>query len=688
MATIKYRPEIDGLRAFAIFPVVLFNMGFRYAAGGFIGVDVFFVISGYLATSIVLTDHDKGVFSFHRFWLQRIKRLFPSLLVMVIATSIAGYFMLFGGEINDLGKQGISAILLSANITMWRLAGDYWGAHVSNAVFLHTWALSVIEQFYLIYPFLLVFLLKFARKWVLTGTLIVAAISFLLYLWGSQYHPTAAFYLLPARVWEFAGGCLVAMVAWRDHLRISRYASSLLPLIGFVALILSYVFISGEEGFRTYIVIPVIGSVFIIAVSTRNSVINRILSLPPVVYAGKISFSLYLWHWPIFVLARQAQLGNKLGSIPTSVVIIVIAAVSVASYHLVEKTTRYKNRVLTSVCFGIVISLGLLFLLYASDQHRRYDISVYGKVAWDGQRYNVNPRDTWPDATKKRMEGIAIAARDRSNANSYATGGIIRTYGQPTPEIVVIGDSHALMWSAVIDTIAKELGVTVSFYAADGTPPFFHIPLQKSTEPFLFFTSEEKYLFDRKRLHFMQEWKPKIVIIVARWSHVRDIGITMDLVRFIGEIGSKILLIEQPPMLFFGDKNTPEYLAFLGMTPKEGQRQYIRTAQDREYELGRRLIRTLSRKYPYCEYLPMADIFLDDRHGAWVLDGSRVLYINDDHLSQDGASRGKDRIYDRIRDVMGRSRPLVGQLSPPLGMTATPPAQSPELSSSRLLGPR
>lgn len=152
----------------------------------------------------------------------------------------------------------------------------------------------MIEQFYFIYPFVLVLLLKFARKWVFTATLIVATCSFLLYLWGSQHSPSATFYLLPTRVWELASGCLVAILTWKYNLQISKSMSFLFSLIGFIAIILSYLFISGEEGFKVYLIIPIIGSALVIAVATDNSIINRILSLPPVVNAGKISFSISL----------------------------------------------------------------------------------------------------------------------------------------------------------------------------------------------------------------------------------------------------------------------------------------------------------------------------------------------------------------------------------------------------------
>ncbi len=309
MGSLRYRPEIDGLRAVAIIPVILSHVGFQWIAGGFIGVDVFFVISGYLITSIILREHDKGMFRFSNFWLRRIRRIFPALVVMLIVTSIVGYFMLFSAEVNDLGEHGISAILSFANITMWQLGGGYWGVNAHHSLLLHTWSLSVEEQFYFIYPLFLTLLLRFARKWTLPAILAVAICSFILYLYGSQYHMSATFYLLPMRAWELASGCIVATLTWNQDLKISKSLSFLLSLIGFAGIISSYLFISGGNGIKRCLAIPVIGSVLIIACGeNKRSIVNVVLSSYPLVFIGKISYSLYIWHWPVVIMAGQMSL--------------------------------------------------------------------------------------------------------------------------------------------------------------------------------------------------------------------------------------------------------------------------------------------------------------------------------------------------------------------------------------------
>ncbi len=633
MGSIRYRPEIDGLRAIAVIPVVLFHMGSQRLAGGFLGVDVFFVISGYLITSIILKDYDGDAFRFSTFWLRRVRRIFPALVVMLTVTSIASYFLVFRGELNDLGRHGISAILSIANIAMWRTPGGYWGADAENSVFLHTWSLSVEEQFYFVYPFLMALLMKVARKWILPIMSGIAVCSFVLYLYGSQHHSSATFFLLPTRAWELATGCLVATVLWKRNLEVSRRTSSIMALIGCAAVILSYLCVSAEHRFLGYLALPVFGSALIILFAREHdgSMVRRILSLAPLVAIGKISYSLYLWHWPILVMAKQKWPVDR-GIVPVSLVLVAITLMSLASFYLVEQPARHRKNILGFAAFAFVCSLSLSIFLYRS--HLSYDCSKYSKLQWNGQLYNVNPTDTWPESIRKRMEGVDVPRRQASQADAYATGGIIKQYGGPTPEVVVLGDSHALMWSGVIDIICKQMNVTVSFYGADATSAFIRLPLTKPLTDDLFWTTEQKCLFDCKRLAFIKEWKPKIVVLGASWSGVGSMAVAEDLVRYIGELGSSIILIEQPPMLFFGDRNALQYVAFMGVAPKDNERQYIPTARSLEYEAGRNLIRQISGEYPYCTIVPVADLFHQEGAGAWVLDGPRVLYIDDDHLSQ------------------------------------------------------
>ena len=476
MSSITYRPEIDGLRAVAVIPVVLFHMGMTSVSGGFIGVDVFFVISGYLITAIILKEYDQGIFSFTNFWLRRVRRILPVLILMVVTTSIAANYIVYKPEINDVGKQGLSSLLSSANIYLLFSTGNYWGPKAENSLFLHTWSLSVEEQFYLFFPLLIILLLKVYRKRLVVSVLFLILVSISLFLYGSIKHPTATFYLLPTRAWELGVGCLLAISTQKGKFKILD--NSIWAIIGLLAILFSYVFIGEHLGVSAFLVIPVLGTVLVLGCShKKDNPVNRLLSSPSVLYIGKISYSLYIWHWPIIALSKDLSMkwNYELSPLYTLSLIVFI---SVFSYHLIEKTTRKNKNIVPFVFLGLFAAIILTSLLSVSNFSE--DVSAYSETTWYGQPYNVNPKLDWPKNIVKRMTGITVQNPDSSDRTYYSKGGIKKLYGKGNPEIVVLGDSHVLMWSRVLDIVAKELGKSVAFFGADGTSTFFKIPVTET----------------------------------------------------------------------------------------------------------------------------------------------------------------------------------------------------------------
>jgi peptidoglycan/LPS O-acetylase OafA/YrhL len=647
---LKYRPDIDGLRAFAIIPVILFHMGFNWISGGFVGVDVFFVISGYLITQTIIRDHDTNAFTFLKFWSRRIKRIFPALAVMVLVVSLVSRFVFFGEEINEFGFYGISSIFSFSNLAIWKLAGNYWGVDANRSPFLHTWSLSVEEQFYLIYPFVLIFLIRFGRKIILTAFVVFIFISFCTYFYGSSQFPTAAFYFLPTRAWELLGGAFLAVLGWRHEFKFHRVASGFFSLLGFILMIASYFIISETNTSGYSLFLPVFGaSLLIFFMNPAADFIFYLLSNQVFVFIGKISYSLYLWHWPILIFVRQLDADQSIDT-PFWITVLLILAFSLLSYYFVEQRMRKNPKALYPLLLILILSTSSTFSMYF--KKISYDTSIYSQTKWNGDLYNVNPKDTLA-VIRNRMKGITLAQRNQDFRKAYLNGGIIKKYGNETPKILVIGDSHALMWSNTLNNIAMDLKTTISFYAVDGVSPFFSIP-PKAMPGGSFFTTAEKYQFDQKILFYIQKWKPKLTIISARWSHHHDLTEIKDLIEFIGKNGSKILLIEQPPELFFGDRNALEYLTYLRFSPKIGQNQYIKSSEDPNYDLGRQMIRDISKKYDYCDYVPTADVFYKQQNQSWILDGKTALYIDDDHLSEAGANKAEGRLYEKIASIIGR----------------------------------
>jgi hypothetical protein len=246
------------------------------------------------------------------------------------------------------------------------------------------------------------------------------------------------------------------------------------------------------------------------------------------------------------------------------------------------------------------------------------------------------------------MTGINVTNSNNENLNAYADGGIVKLYGSKTPEIVVLGDSHALMWARVLDEIARQLDKSISFYSADGTPTFFNIAPTRKIKASHFFSTEQRYVFDNARLHFLEIWKPGVVVIVKRWSALKDPAATTDLIEYIGSLGSKIILIEQPPELFFGHKNAPQYFSYLDLKPANRLKQYTRATDNPKYQNGINMINYLTTRYDHCSSVAISDLFLSDDK-VWVIDSYDVLYIDDDHLSYAGTLKAKQRIAAAIQ---------------------------------------
>ena len=210
MIDFKYRPDVDGLRAVAVTLVLLFHAGLGFS-GGFIGVDVFFVISGFLITGLILKEQESGKFSLANFWVRRIRRIIPAATVVVVAVLVAGFFILLPRDYEDLGKSAIAQQLMLSNVYFWRNTGYFDGPADLKAL-LHTWSLAVEEQFYLGYPFLMMLLHRFGRKVTVGALTFLGVGSLIVSVYGVEHHPSATFFLLPTRAWELLIGGLICFL--------------------------------------------------------------------------------------------------------------------------------------------------------------------------------------------------------------------------------------------------------------------------------------------------------------------------------------------------------------------------------------------------------------------------------------------------------------------------------------------
>ena len=271
----KYRPEIDGLRALAVIPVILFHAGFEIFSGGFVGVDVFFVISGYLITTILIEDIENKRFSIVNFYERRARRILPALFsVMLVCIPFAWMWML-PSQMKDFSQSLVAVSLFASNILFWRESG-YFDAAAEEKPLLHTWSLAVEEQYYVVFPIFLILAWRFGKNRVFWMIVVMAAISLLLSEWGWRNKATANFYLAPTRAWELFAGSIAAFVIQKQGVR----KNNPLALVGLAAILFSIFFYDEATPFPSvYALVPVLGVVLIVLYAEKETIVAKLLSV-------------------------------------------------------------------------------------------------------------------------------------------------------------------------------------------------------------------------------------------------------------------------------------------------------------------------------------------------------------------------------------------------------------------------
>lgn len=356
----QFRNDINGLRAIAILGVLLFHYKVSALSGGFAGVDVFFVISGFLMSKIIINAIDNGKFSYWDYLGKRLKRIVPALLCLLIIVSSISFFIYLPEDFKLNSKRSASSALFLSNILFWKSTSYFAPASDTN-ILLHTWSLSVEWQFYLLYPFLLIVLKKaFSAKTlfkaVFTG---LTALFFALSVYVTIKEPSASFYLLPTRAWEMMFGGIAFL--YEDSVK-SKTASKLYAVVGYLLIAVSFFFFKSSQAWPSFItIVPVLGTLLVI-IANQNEML--ITSNPVSQFIGKVSYSLYLWHWPIYVIAQYY--GIKFS--PVSVLLFTVIAVVLAyiSYKYIESINLYNPKAVLAAMIVIFIGTAALSKINAN----------------------------------------------------------------------------------------------------------------------------------------------------------------------------------------------------------------------------------------------------------------------------------------------------------------------------------
>lgn len=462
----KYRPDIDGLRAIAVLAVVGFHAFPNWVQGGFIGVDIFFVISGYLISTIIFENLDSGTFSFTEFYARRIKRIFPALIVMLMACFIFGWFALLADEYKQFGKHMAAGAGFVSNLVFWHEAG-YFDNAAGTKPLLHLWSLGIEEQFYIVWPLLLWFAWK--RK-VNLATLVVvlAIISLVLNLHGINQDTIATFYSPQTRFWELLSGSIVAWVMLHKKIyslqvQQTKNTTMLANLASFLGLfLLLYGFWGIKQNFSfpgAWALVPVIGTVLLIIGGSTAWINRTLLSHQVAVWFGLISFPLYLWHWPLLSFARivESETPNRGIRIAAVMLAIVLAWLT---YRLVERPIRFgPHRKMTLI---VLVTLMMLLGLagYCTFKHEGYA-----------------SRSAMQRFVNNKNELLRTPAQDDQCLHYIGQKNPLFPYCRftnvhATETVAIIGDSHAHVAYPGISEYLSRKKINTVLLANSSCPPF------------------------------------------------------------------------------------------------------------------------------------------------------------------------------------------------------------------------
>lgn len=501
MHGISYRPDIDGLRTMAVLPVVLNHAGIPGFPGGFVGVDVFFVISGFLITRILAREIVEERFSIVAFYERRARRILPALFAVIAACLIAGWFLLFPFQYEALARSAQATLLFSSNIWFWLGAQDYFGDGVKLDPLLHTWSLSVEEQFYVFFPLLLFAMASRSRR---TWILVIAGLSLLsagLSFAATEHAPIAGFFLTPMRIWELGLGALLAIGAV-PAVR-SRAVAEIAGAAGLLLIAASIALITEDTPFPGLTALfPCLGAAAVIwAGMSGQSLAGRLLSLPPMVWIGLISYSVYLWHWPVLVAARLA---HNTPDLPMPVALACVAAsllLGWASWQFIERPFR------TSPGKGL-------------SRRGIFAASGAGAAVLLGAAVSVTQLDGLQSRFSDDM-AVILEAKERSplEVDCFARDAeqppcrLGATAGEEEIDVIVWGDSHAGAMLPGIDSWLSANGMAGAAFTKSACPPLPGV-LRVDKEP-----GHRCDAHNDKVLAFIKDQKgPQTVIIAARWA--------------------------------------------------------------------------------------------------------------------------------------------------------------------------
>lgn len=620
MSSEKYIPAIDGLRAIAVLSVTLFHAFPKLIPGGFIGVDIFFVISGYLITNIIVTQANSGTFSFKDFYSRRIRRIFPALIIVLVSVYALGWFVMLADEFKQLGKHIAAGAGFVANWAYWLESGYFDELHELKPL-LNLWSLGVEEQFYIFWPCIILLLVK--AKVNLRGTLFfLICLSFLLNIFFIKEHQSATFYLPFSRFWELGLGGILAV----EKGAISKWklSSALTFICGALAIFTPMFFLSSKSLFPGWAALaPVLGSALILMSIQAGSIGSSLLSNKALVYLGLISYPLYLWHWPVLSLARMMK-GASLSPIESIALLIISALLAFLTYFLLEKRVRHQG---AKTVFILCVLLSAIGFQGWSTYHR------------DGLEFRL--RKTIDIPAEQKRDFVKWEDKGMLPIGSCDPGFIYpeahvcaQSNWEKNADIAVMGDSHAFSayWG-----IAKAYSDNhvIRLLGQGGCAPFLNAGLfgsysscEKNINSQLLWISKNENI----KIVFIVHRNPILTPDAERSAYAAGIKETFDLLLANKK---KIIYVYSVPELNF------EPRLCVGELPMGRKNPVDSCSYPLERELARqsslkKSISVVLKQYPSIETFDPTKVLCTDGVCNAVID-HHVMYTDTNHLSESGS---------------------------------------------------
>jgi len=672
----KYRAEIDGLRALAVVPVILFHAGFELFSGGFVGVDVFFVISGYLITTILIEDIENKRFSIINFYERRARRILPALFFMLFIVFIVAVLLLPKQSLLSLLESIFSTNLFFSNFYFWQQSG-YFEKNSLTTPLLHMWSLGVEEQYYLLFPVFLISAWRFGQNKLLLMLATIGIMSLLLseYTWRSGA-VSSNFYLPHTRFWELVAGSISAVLSRLYCLK----KNELLAALGVIAILLSIFLYDKTTPFPSvYTLLPVVGVVLLILFAKKETLVAKLLSYKPFVSIGLVSFSAYLWHQPVFAFTRIFVMDDELDLTLVLVALIATLMLSIFSWKYIEMPFR-QNGFLTSRKNSSNSFLVVIFL-------------VTGSVSLIGQHYV--PVMPWNDIAN---EEIGIYSSERfgpkkgafeiiglAKSSKFNNAVVVKASVSNDCKFLILGDSHAGHLShGFSQQIAEHTGCDVHIHTSTGCPPLFgfykvYDIKQKTESRRQLACKEQVRLWEEFVLTNGQQYRA--IIFSSRWNWLVNRSLYADrkirqdallpqkekaenskiltedqrkdnfqralqnTAEIVIKAGSKVLFLSQPPVQLLDLRDYASVRAYNKALPPKA------LAESRNSFTHQTFLDIMISNHGLVFYL---DTFYglfcpNDSNSCINRIGHRSLYFDDDHLSEFGSEAVGELLLNQLQ---------------------------------------